>query len=61
LCGTNPPQELADRVHRIWVDFARDGSLPWPEFDRDTRLVHRLAANVTEHEAVMPAARFLPA
>jgi para-nitrobenzyl esterase len=60
LCGTNPPQELADRIHRIWVDFARDGSLPWPEFDRDGRLVHRLAANITAHEPVMPAADFLP-
>jgi para-nitrobenzyl esterase len=60
LCGTNPPQELADRVHRIWVDFARDGSLPWPEFKRDSRLVHRLAANVTEFEPVMPAAAFVP-
>ena len=26
-------RNLADRVHRIWVDFARDGSLPWPEFE----------------------------
>ena len=60
LCGPSPPQELADRIHRIWVDFARDGSLPWPEFSRDSRLVHRLAANVTEAEVVMPAAEFVP-
>ena len=60
LCGTDPPQELADRIHRIWVGFARDGSLPWPEFDRDGRLVHRLAADVTAHEPAMPAADFLP-
>ena len=41
--GNNPnldyAQELADRVHRIWVGFARDGSLPWPEYDREERLV----------------------
>lgn len=60
LCGTNPPQELADRVHRIWVDFARNGSLPWPEYNREGRLVHRLAANVTEAEPAMPAAAFVP-
>ena len=28
---------------RLWVDFARDGSLPWPEFDRETRQVYQLA------------------
>ena len=60
LCGPNPPQELADRVHKIWVGFARDGSLPWPEFERENRLVHKLYANVTEFEPMMPAAGFLP-
>jgi para-nitrobenzyl esterase len=60
LAGTAPPQELADRMHRIWVDFARDGSLPWPEFDRETRLVYRLERGVAEREETMPAAPFLP-
>lgn len=30
--GANPPQDMADRIHRIWIGFARDGSLPWPEY-----------------------------
>ncbi|MBW6525005.1 carboxylesterase family protein [Sphingomonas sp. RHCKR47] len=60
LCGTNPPQELATRVHKIWVDFARDGSLPWEAFDRDTRQVYRLAAGEAVTEPVMTAATFLP-
>lgn len=60
LCGTNPPQDLADRVHRLWVDFARDGSLPWAPFERDTRIVYRLAAGVARFEPPMPAATFLP-
>jgi para-nitrobenzyl esterase len=60
LCGQNPPQELADRVHRIWVDFARDGTLPWPEFTPTGRLVHKLLADETAFEPVMPAAEFLP-
>jgi para-nitrobenzyl esterase len=60
LCGTNPPQELADRVHKIWVDYARDGSLPWPEFDRESRQVYQLAAAKAVREAPMPAAPFLP-
>ena len=60
LVGENPPQELADRVHRIWVDFATDGTLAWPEFDRDDRNVRLLAANKTISEPPMPASAFLP-
>ncbi|MEZ5655043.1 MAG: carboxylesterase family protein [Sphingobium sp.] len=60
LCGESPPQELANCVHRIWLDFARDGSLPWGEFTRDQRLVHHLAREETVTEPPMPAAPFLP-
>ncbi len=60
LCGTAPPQELADRVHAIWVQFARDGSLPWAPFDRETRTVYRLASGQAIREPRMPAADFLP-
>ena len=60
LLGQTAPQELADRMHRLWIDFARDGSLPWAEFDRDTRQVYRLEAGQAVHEPVMPAAAFLP-
>ena len=60
LVGEDPPQELAERVHKIWVDFATRGTLPWPEFDRAKRNVHRLATGETIGEPVMPAADFLP-
>lgn len=60
LCGEAPPQDLADRVHRIWVDFARDGTLPWAEFDRDTRQVYRVTEGRAATEAPMPCAPFLP-
>lgn len=60
LCGEAPPQDLATRVHRIWVDFARDGALPWREFDRETREVYRLAEDRAVREAPMPCAPFLP-
>lgn len=60
LAGLNPPQALAERIHRLWVGFATDGSLPWPEFDAGTRQVHQLWADRTVAEPVMPAARFLP-
>jgi len=60
LCGEAPPQELADRVHRIWVDFARDGTLPWPEFTREQRHVYQLARGEAIEEAPFPIAPFLP-
>jgi para-nitrobenzyl esterase len=59
LAGEAPPQELADRVHKLWVDFATDGSLPWGEFTGDRRLVHQLSRNVTIDEEIMPAAAFV--
>ncbi len=60
FAGEAPPQDLADRIHNLWVQFATDGTLPWPEFDRDTRQVHLLGSNETISEPVMPAAAFLP-
>jgi para-nitrobenzyl esterase len=33
LVGPNPPQDLADAMHRAWVDFARTGRPGWPGFD----------------------------
>lgn len=59
LAGENPPAELAERTHAIWVQFARDGSLPWPKFDPD-RLVYQLDRGEVIREAEMPAAHFLP-
>ncbi|NWK96398.1 carboxylesterase [Sphingobium lactosutens] len=60
LCGEAPPQELADRVHGVWVDFAKDGRLPWPEFRREDRQVYQLAQGAAVHEPPMAAAPFLP-
>ena len=59
LAGENPPQELADRVHGLWIQFARTGTLPWPEYDAKSRMVHLLGSGETVHEPVMPAARHL--
>jgi len=58
IAGENPPQKLADRIHAIWVGYARDGSLPWGEFDRETRQVFQLSKGEAVYEAPMPAAPF---
>lgn len=60
FAGEDPPQAMADRIHQTWVDFATDGSLPWPEFDRDNRNVHLLGSDETIREPVMPAAELVP-
>ncbi|PXA86769.1 carboxylesterase [Nostoc sp. 3335mG] len=60
LGPTRPPQEIADHMRALWIGFARDGSLPWPAFDRETRQVYDPSTRTTAHEAPMAAAPFLP-
>jgi para-nitrobenzyl esterase len=59
ITGVAPPQALATHIHQLWVRFATDGSLPWPEFDADSRQVYQLAKGEAVHEPVMPVAPFL--
>ena len=32
VAGTDPPQALADRMHRAWVSFVTDGDPGWPAY-----------------------------
>jgi para-nitrobenzyl esterase len=57
LAGDAPPQELADRVHRLWVNFMSGRALPWAAYDSASRNVRMLAQDVTESEPSMLAAR----
>lgn len=59
IAGTAPPHDLAQRIHALWVRFATDGSLPWAEFDAETRQVYQLAQGKAVHEPPMPVAPFL--
>jgi para-nitrobenzyl esterase len=60
ILGLSPPQSLADSIHRIWIDFATDGTVPWPQYNSADRQVYSLSRGIAEHEPVMPAAEFLP-
>lgn len=60
LAGENPPQDVADRMHAIWVEFAKTGALPWPEYTAQNRTVYDPATGETKTEAPFPAERFLP-
>jgi para-nitrobenzyl esterase len=37
ITGDDPPQALADDVHRAWVGFVRDGDPGWPAYELDHR------------------------
>jgi para-nitrobenzyl esterase len=60
MAGTDPPQEMAERIHGLWTRFATDGQLPWPAYSSATRQVCELASGSCASEAEMPAARFVP-
>ena len=60
LVGPNPPKALAEHMHALWVGFARDGSLPWPEFTANDRQVYRMETGVSATEPVLPASPFVP-
>ena len=41
LVGTDPPQALADEMHRAWVGFVADADPGWPRYERSRRTVMR--------------------
>ncbi|MFC4905891.1 carboxylesterase/lipase family protein [Actinomadura gamaensis] len=41
LAGPNPPQPLADTMHKSWVDFATTGTPGWPRYTPATRQTRR--------------------
>ena len=49
-CDPNPPQELADLMHRGWVAFVHDHVAPWAVWDSD-----RLAAVFDREPSIGPA------
>ncbi|HWF01020.1 MAG TPA: carboxylesterase family protein [Caulobacteraceae bacterium] len=58
LAGPAPPQALAERVHGLWVDFARDGSLPWAPYSAADRQVYSLDRGASAAEPPAPIAPF---
>lgn len=39
VAGDDPPQQLADAMHRTWLEFIRSGSVDWPAYEPDARAV----------------------
>jgi para-nitrobenzyl esterase len=42
LGAAQPPQALADRMHRAWTDFVTSGSPGWSRYDLDSRATMRI-------------------
>lgn len=49
-CDADPPQELADLMHRGWVRFIQDHRAPWPSWGPD-----RIAAISDREPSIRPA------
>ena len=47
LIGDAPPQAVADRVHRIWVDFITRGEPGWAPYDTGSRTTGLLGQDVS--------------
>jgi carboxylesterase type B len=41
LLGTDPPQQLADTMHAVWIAFATNGDCGWPKYDLSRRATMR--------------------
>ncbi len=60
--GSEPPQELADLMHRAWVDFVTDGDPGWPSATLDARqaMVFDNESRVVDDPLRLPRALWAP-
>jgi para-nitrobenzyl esterase len=58
ILGMNPPQEVAQRIHKLWVNFVSAGELPWPEYDPISRQRMALETATVDVDPEMAAAQF---
>ncbi len=58
IAGEAPPQDLADRIHKLWVDFATNGQIPWPEYTDQNRQVGALETLSAAAATPLPAESF---
>ncbi|MFT4126158.1 MAG: carboxylesterase family protein [Gordonia sp. (in: high G+C Gram-positive bacteria)] len=57
MTGGEPPQALADAMHRAWIDFATTGDPGWPAYDTDTRATMTFDHEPALHTDPRPADR----
>lgn len=61
-CGANPPQELADLMHRGWVSFLHDQHAPWPVWgpERLAAIADRVPSFGSAYQLEYDIMRMLP-
>lgn len=57
LCGDSPPQHLASRLHRAFVDFAKHGDPGWEPYREGARVAMLFDASVTQQRDPFQAER----
>ncbi|MGW0390656.1 carboxylesterase/lipase family protein [Streptomyces sp. NPDC003042] len=57
ITGPNPPQDLAEAMHRQWVRFAVTGLPGWPAYDTGTRPVMAFRRDNGEADVIVPDPR----
>jgi para-nitrobenzyl esterase len=55
----DPPQDIAQRAHKVWVDAVTHGDYPWPEYDAQTQQCLALETGEAARDAMMPAAAWI--
>lgn len=59
IAGMDPPQDIAQRAHKVWVDAVTHGDYPWPEYDAQTQQCLALETGEAARDAMMPAAAWI--
>ena len=57
MAGADPPQALADRMHRAWVGFVTHGDAGWPAYRADRRATMRFGSTCEVVDDLLHAAR----
>jgi para-nitrobenzyl esterase len=61
LCGQNPPADMAEQIHKLWVNMIHGEEVPWPRFNAASRTVFDLESGDLEPEQPLQAEKYLPA
>jgi para-nitrobenzyl esterase len=59
IAGMDPPEEIAQRIHKVWVDAVTHGRFSWPEYDAQTRQCLALETGEVATDVKMPAAALI--
>jgi para-nitrobenzyl esterase len=59
IAGLDPPEDIAQRAHKIWVDVVTSGDFPWPEYDARTQQCLKLETGEIIRDPMMPAAAWV--